>query len=216
MLGFRARCAHRMALFCLLLAALFHATGLLASDKRSNVLFILVDDLGWRDLGCYGSTLYETPNIDRLATQGMRFTSAYAASMCSPSRASIMTGKYPARLGITTWIGDKQPDNFHKNKKHLPPRYVDRLPLEEVTLAETLREHGYATQLAGKWHLGPEGFFPEDQGFDRNRGGVNWSAPNGGLENPPSVKSQWKIQSVAIREICGWFLRDFQSRSRSR
>ena len=165
---------------CLLLAALFQATGLLASDKRSNVLFILVDDLGWRDLDCYGSTLYETPNIDRLATQGMRFTSAYAASMCSPSRASIMTGKYPARMGITTWIGDKQPDNFHKNTKYLPPRYVDRLPLEEVTLAETLREHGYATQLAGKWHLGPEGLFPEDQGFDRNRGGVNWSAPNGG------------------------------------
>ena len=178
--AFRFSSPHVRSLPLIGLVLFFQLAGLIASDERPNILFILVDDLGWSDLGCYGSTFYQTPNIDRFATEGMRFTDAYAASMCSPSRTSIMTGKYPARLGITTWIGDKQPDNFNKNTKHLPPRYVDRLPLEEVTLAETLREHGYATQLAGKWHLGPEGFFPEDQGFDINRGGVNWSAPNGG------------------------------------
>ncbi len=179
-LSFLSRDALRFVYFWAVLLSVLNGGVLLANEKGPNVLFILVDDLGWSDLGCYGSTLYQTPNIDRFATEGMSFSAAYAASMCSPSRASIMTGKYPARLGITTWIGDKQPDNFNKNTKHLPPRYVDRLPLEEVTIAETLREHGYATQLAGKWHLGPERFFPEDQGFDINRGGVNWSAPNGG------------------------------------
>lgn len=148
-------------------------------------MFVLVDDLGWTDLGCYGSRFYETPNVDRLAAQGMRFTNAYAACpVCSPTRASIMTGKYPARLQTTDYFGAPQPDtvdkHWTKDKPLLPARYLNRLPLEEVTIAEALKEHGYATFFAGKWHLGPEGFWPEDQGFDVNKGGHDRGGPYGG------------------------------------
>ena len=153
--------------------------------KRTSFVFFLVDDLGWRDLGCFGSTFYETPNIDRLATQGMRFTNAYAACpVCSPTRASIMTGKYPVRLGTTDYFGAPQPDtvqkHWTKDKPLLPARYQDRLPLGEATIAEALKEQGYATFFAGKWHLGPEGFWPEDQGFDINKGGTAQGGPYGG------------------------------------
>lgn len=153
--------------------------------KRPNFVFFLVDDLGWTDLGCYGSTFYETANVDRLAAKGMRFTSAYAACpVCSPTRASIMTGKYPARLRTTDYFGAPQPDtvdkHWTKDKPLLPARYLNRLPLEEVTIAEALKEHGYATFFAGKWHLGPEGFWPEDQGFDVNKGGHDRGGPYGG------------------------------------
>lgn len=136
------------------------------AGRRPNFVFILIDDMGWTDLGSYGSDLYETPNIDRLASLGMRFTDAYAASaVCSPTRASIMTGKYPARLDITDWIGGSQKGML------LPADYEHQLPLEEITLAEALREAGYATGYIGKWHLGDEGYHPEDQGFDLNIGG---------------------------------------------
>jgi len=153
--------------------------------KKTNFVFFLVDDLGWTDLGCYGSTFYETPNVDRLAAGGMRFTNAYAACpVCSPTRASIMTGKYPARLRTTDYFGAPQPDRvgpqWRKNRALLPARYRDRLPLEEVTLAEALKQHGYATFFAGKWHLGGEGFYPEDQGFDVNKGGIERGGPYGG------------------------------------
>jgi len=156
-----------------------------AEQRRPNFVFFLVDDLGWRDLGCYGSTFYETPNIDRLAAQGMRFTDAYAACpVCSPTRASIMTGKCPARLRTTDYFGAPQPDTVQKhwtrNKPLLPARYEDRLPLGEVTIAEAMKEHGYATFFAGKWHLGPEGFWPENQGFDINKGGTSQGGPYGG------------------------------------
>jgi arylsulfatase A-like enzyme len=149
--------------------------------SRPNFLFFLVDDLGWKDLGCYGSSFYETPNIDRLAGQGMRFTDAYAASpVCSPTRASIMTGKYPVRTGITDYIGAPQPDKWTGNTKLLPAPYIPRLALEEVTLAEAFKEGGYATFFAGKWHLGPLGFWPEDQGFEINKGGTDSGGPYGG------------------------------------
>ncbi len=137
---------------------------------RPNFVFFLIDDLGWKDLGCYGSTFYETPNIDRLAAEGMRFTNAYAACpVCSPTRASIMTGKYPARLGITQWIGGPQE----------PTAYREYLPLEEVTIAEALKEAGYATGFVGKWHLSTRDetrhrYYPDRQGFDVNIGG-DWS-----------------------------------------
>jgi arylsulfatase A-like enzyme len=154
-------------------------------QRKTNFVFFLVDDLGWKDLGCFGSTFYETPHVDRLATQSMRFTSAYAACpVCSPTRASIMTGKYPARLRTTDYFGAPQPDtvqgHWTRNKPLLPARYVNRLPLKEVTLAETLKRYGYATFFAGKWHLGGEGFFPEDQGFDVNKGGIERGGPYGG------------------------------------
>ncbi len=154
------------------------------SQDRPNVVFFLVDDLGWTDIGCFGSSFYDTPNIDRLAATGMRFTQAYAANpVCSPTRASIMTGKYPTRLGITTYInqsGGNQPEQWDRNTPFLPAPYADRMPLEETTLAEALKAGGYATFFAGKWHLGPEGFWPEDQGFDRNRGGIELGGPYGG------------------------------------
>ena len=157
-------------------AALFACGGASASlgtgraPARPNFVFFLIDDLGWADLGCYGSTFYETPNIDRLAAQGMRFTNAYAACpVCSPTRASIVTGKYPARLGITQWIGGPNE----------PTPYRHYLPLEEVTIAEALKEAGYATGFVGKWHLSTRGedrfqYYPDRQGFDVNIGG-DWS-----------------------------------------
>jgi arylsulfatase A-like enzyme len=149
-----------------------------------NVVFILVDDLGWRDLGCFGSTFYETPNVDRLAAGGMKFTQAYAACpVCSPTRASILTSKYPQRVGITDYIspnGSNQPEHWSRKTRLLPAPYADRLPLAETTLAEALKAAGYATFFAGKWHLGPAGFYPENQGFDVNKGGCEWGAPSGG------------------------------------
>jgi len=143
-----------------------------SSRRAPNFIFILIDDLGWTDLGSYGSDLYETPNIDRLAAEGMRFTDAYAAcAVCSPTRASIMTGKYPARLDITDWIGGRQRGMF------LPAEYEHQLPLEEITIAEALEEAGYDTGYVGKWHLGGEGFHPDDQGFDLNVGGHAAGSP---------------------------------------
>ena len=152
---------------------------LLAADaRRPNVIFFLVDDLGQRDLGCYGSTFYETPNVDRLARDGARFTSAYAAApICSPTRAAIMSGVWPQRVGITDAIGTPAGDDWTRNTKLLPARYQDRLPLERLTVAEALKAAGYRTFFAGKWHLGPEGFWPENQGFDVNKGGTEAGHP---------------------------------------
>lgn len=152
-----------------------------AEPARPNVVFFLVDDLGWRDLGCFGSTFYETPNADRLASEGMRFTSAYAACpVCSPTRASIMSGKFPARLATTDYFGAPQPQAWKRNTVLLPAEYSERLPLEETTLAEAFKAGGYATFFAGKWHLGPEEYWPENQGFDVNRGGCERGGPYGG------------------------------------
>ena len=158
------------------------APGPATQPPRPNFVFFLADDLGWRDLGCCGSTFYETPNLDRLASRGMRFTAAYAACpVCSPTRASIMTGKYPARLGTTDYFGAPQPDGVFRhwthNKPLLPARYLDHLPLEEITIAEALKEGGYSTFFAGKWHLGGRGYWPEDQGFDINVGGCSAGSP---------------------------------------
>ncbi len=145
-----------------------------AADKP-NVVFILVDDLGWTDLSSYGSDLYETPHVDRLADQGMRFTSAYAAcTVCSPTRASIMTGKYPATLHITDWItGHLKPHG-----KMAIPEWTKFLSPDAYTLAEALHDAGYRTAHLGKWHLGEtEEYWPENQGFDINRGGWKVGQP---------------------------------------
>jgi len=138
------------------------------AKDRPNFVFFLIDDLGWTDVGCFGSSFYETPNIDRLAAQGMRFTDAYAACpVCSPTRGSIMAGKYPARLGITQWIGGS----------NQPTEYKHFLDLEEVTIAEVLKAEGYATAFVGKWHLGNKEYYPDKQGFDVNIGGDSSGAP---------------------------------------
>ena len=136
---------------------------------RPNVVLIVADDLGWADLGCYGSQFHKTPNLDRLAAEGRRFVQAYSASpVCSPTRAALMTGKHPARLHITDWIPGLRD---RPSKKLLRPRFRQELPLEEKTIAESLKEAGYTTALLGKWHLGGEGFGPREQGFDVNIGG---------------------------------------------
>lgn len=133
---------------------------------QTNVILFIVDDLGWADTGIYGSSFYVTPNIDLLINNSTKFTSFYAASpVCSPTRASIMSGKHPARVKITNWIGGE------KKGQLLQAEYRRQLPLEEVTIAERFREAGYATGFVGKWHLGGDGFLPEQQGFDVNIGG---------------------------------------------
>jgi arylsulfatase A-like enzyme len=167
-----------MKAFSLLLATF--ALSQAAAAPPPNVIFFLVDDLGQRDLGCYGSTFYETPNIDRLAKEGARFTDAYAACpVCSPTRASIMTGQWPQRTGITDYIGAAAPEKWDRNTRLLPAAYSDRLALDSPTLAKAMKAAGYATFFAGKWHLGPEGFWPENQGFDHNLGGIDRGGPYG-------------------------------------
>jgi arylsulfatase A len=137
-----------------------------AQSRRPNFVFILMDDLGWADVGCYGNRFHETPNIDRLAEEGMKFTDAYAACpVCSPTRASTLTGKYPARLNLTDWIPGRKPQ---ASEKLLAPEFNQHLPLEEVTLAEALARAGYVSASIGKWHLGGEAYYPEKQGFAFN------------------------------------------------
>jgi arylsulfatase A-like enzyme len=157
-------------------------TNLALADDRPNIVVFLVDDLGRQDLACYGSTFHETPNIDRLAREGALFTDAYAACpVCSPTRASLMTGLWPQRTGITDYIGAPlTPEEWKRNTLLLPAPYTDRLSLETTTLAEMAKSAGYATFFAGKWHLGPEGWWPEDQGFDVNMGGTDRGGPYGG------------------------------------
>ncbi len=155
---------------------------------QPNIIFILIDDMGWRDLGCYGSTFYETPTLDRLAAEGMLFTDAYAACpVCSPTRASIMTGKYPVTLGITDWI-DWAGSIHPARGKLIDVPYLKELPQSETTIATALREAGYATWHVGKWHLGGEGHYPEDHGFDVNIGGCQLGSPApGGYFSPYAV-----------------------------
>jgi len=160
-----------------------------SKDYQANFVFFLVDDLGYMDVGFNNpETFYETPNLDQLAAEGVVFTDGYAACpVCSPTRASIMTGKYPARINTTDYFGAIQPEAVLERKPRrylglplLPASYEPQMALEEVTLAEALKEAGYATFFAGKWHLGPEGFWPEDQGFDVNAGGIERGGPYGG------------------------------------
>ncbi len=176
------------------------------SKTRPNIVFILADDLGWKDLGNEGSKYYESPHIDRIAREGMKFTRGYAAcQVCSPSRASIMTGKYPTNHGITTWIGDRAGEAWRgtrRNDTHLPPEYDRALRASEITLAEALREQGYKTFYAGKWHIGGKGSWPEDHGFDINKGGWDVGSPRGGFFSPwinPTLESGPPGESLPIR-----------------
>lgn len=142
------------------------------SETPPNIVFILADDLGYSQIGCYGTDYYQTPNIDKLASNGMRFTNAYAAcAVCSPTRASIMTGKYPARLHLTDFLSGNKKDTYPLSQ----PDWQKHLPLEEITFAEILKERGYNTAIFGKWHLSKEKmppgslpFNPDKQGFDEH------------------------------------------------
>jgi arylsulfatase A-like enzyme len=143
--------------------------------RHPNIVLVVIDDYGWADTGCYGSTYYRTPNIDRLAARGMRFTDAYAAApVCSPTRAALMTGKHPARLRLTDWLPGR---GDMPAQKLLRPAIRQELPLEETTVAEALKRTGYATALVGKWHLGGAGFEPERQGFGLNVAGDHTGTP---------------------------------------
>ena len=170
------------------------------AKQPTHFLFFLVDDMGMMDLGTYGSTFHETPNIDKLANTGMKFNLGYAACpVCSPTRASIMTGRHPVRVDITDWIPGQ---SNKKTNKLLHPNDRDNLALEEITIAEELKLHGYQTFFAGKWHLGNEGHWPTDQGFDFNIGGHHKGSPPGGYYAPwtnPALKSKKKGEYLTER-----------------
>jgi arylsulfatase A len=146
-----------------------------AAAALPNIVLILADDLGWADLGCQGGDLVETPHLDRLAGEGVRFTQAYAMSVCSPTRAALMTGKHAARVRITIWAEGSR--KGPANRKLLQGDSLHDLPHTETTLASHLRDAGYLTALVGKWHLGGADHFPEAHGFDVNIGGTHWGAP---------------------------------------
>jgi arylsulfatase A-like enzyme len=178
-----------------------------------NVVLILVDDLGWTDLGCYGSTYYETPNIDCLSSQGTRFTNAYAAcAVCSPTRAAVMTGRYPARLGVTDWIrarfqgstvppDGKNPTEYvgGRSRRLLCPPNALWMESEEITIAEILNDAGYTTCHIGKWHLGFDDWYPDRQGFDVNIGGCDMGHPPSYFD-PYSNPRQGGIPTLPPRE----------------
>lgn len=170
------------------------------AEKPLNVVFFLIDDLGWMDIGANGSNYYKTPHIDQLAKEGMRFTNGYAAcNVCSPTRAAIMAGKYPARLLLTQWLPSGRWDA--KKNKLQEARYLSNLPLEEFTVAEALREGGYKTAFMGKWHLGPlPYYYPEHQGFDINVAGRDYGAP-GSYWYP--FEGSWRIPTTDLKVFKG-------------
>jgi arylsulfatase A-like enzyme len=174
--------------------------------QAPNIVFILADDLGAHDLSVTGSTYYETPNIDRIAQEGFVFTQGYAASrVCSPSRASLMTGKFTARHGVTDWIGARSGTKWREHNRHdllLPADYTHSLAKADISLAEAMQQAGYATFFAGKWHLGSEGDHPEDHGFDINKGGWDKGSPMGGYFSPwnnPSLPNQTPGENLSMR-----------------
>lgn len=169
-----------------------------AAPARPNVVLILADDLGWTDLACFGSDLHETPALDQLARDGMKFTQNYSAcTVCSPTRAALMTGKYPARLHVTDWIPGQMPDN----PKLLVPDWTKFLALEEVTIADVFKAAGYSTASIGKWHLGGAQYYPEKHGFEVNVAGTDKAAPS-------SYYAPWKIPTLTPEGKEGEYLTD--------
>jgi arylsulfatase A-like enzyme len=173
---------HHLLICTFVLAASRPAAG--EESRPLNVVLIVADDLGWTDLGCYGSDLYQSPHLDRLARDGVRFTANYSAcTVCSPTRAALLTGKYPARLHVTDWIPGLPPSN----PKLTVPDFTKHLPLEERTLAEVLHDAGYATASIGKWHLGGPEYYPEKHGFDLNIAGNDQPEPRPGYFAPYAI-----------------------------
>lgn len=177
----------RVLLSLLLTLTIATATG----AEHPNVILILVDDLGWMDLSCQGSDYYKTPSIDRIATEGIRYTNGYAAcAVCSPTRAAVQTGRYPHRIGVTDWIRslfqrgkqgtpEANPTKYvgGKNNKYLCPPNPYWMEHEEITIAEALKAAGYKSGYIGKWHLGDPAWYPPGQGYDENRGGCDYGQP---------------------------------------
>ena len=187
----------------------------IAAD-RPNIVLILVDDMGLHDLSVEGSTFYRSPHIDRLARGGMRFTQGYATCrVCSPSRASIQLGKFTARHGITQWIGARSGMDWRREDPVLPAEYLRQLPAEDLTVAEALREAGYRTFFAGKWHLGGEGSLPTDHGYEINIGGHHRGSPPGGFFSPfknPEMEDGPPGESLTLRlaDETAKFIREHQ------
>lgn len=156
---------------------------------KPNIVFILMDDLGWVDLGCTGSTFYETPRIDALAASGMTFGQAYASCpVCSPSRGSYLTGRYPARLGLTDWIDTTY--RAHPQRATLiEAPYIHHLPRGNFTLPQALKAGGYHTWHVGKWHLGGREYYPDRVGYDVNIGGCDWGHPHQGYFAPYGIET---------------------------
>lgn len=196
---------NRMNLF-LSIVFLFLSPSCMAESRaeKLNFVVILVDDLGWMDLSCQGSDYFRTPNVDRLAREGTRFTNGYAAcAVCSPTRAAVQTGRYPGRIGVTDWIRsmfqrgdlgtpDKNPTEYvgGKNSKLLCPPNPYWMEHEEVTIAEALHGSGYKSAYVGKWHLGDEAWYPPGQGYDVNKGGCDYGQPPSYFDpfNQPKAK----------------------------
>ncbi|MBM4025095.1 MAG: hypothetical protein FJ280_06745, partial [Planctomycetes bacterium] len=172
--GFGASAPGTGYLLLFLLVAAF-LCGRAVAAQKPNIVLILADDLGWADLGCYGSDLHETPHLDRLATEGVRFTQAYAMPVCSPSRAALLTGQHAARVRITIWSEGSLKGPANRRLLQADSRHD--LPHSETTLAQRLHDGGYLTALVGKWHLGDANHYPETHGFDVNIGGTHWGAP---------------------------------------
>ncbi len=205
-----------------------HSAPAAAPPTPPNIVVILVDDLGWMDLHCQGNPLLDTPQLDRLAKQGMRFTDAYAAApVCTPTRAAMMTGKSPARLAITNHAPGHRPGFVPKGQDLAEAETLTYLPLGEVTIAERLKKAGYATGFIGKWHLshrkgadanGPwePQLRPEHQGFDLNIGGCDRGGPPSffepyGIPNiPPRRKGDYLPERLA--DECISFLRTNQAK----
>lgn len=177
---------HYATATALLMLPTVHLFSQTTQDKRPNILFILIDDMGYTDLSCTGSTYYETPNIDKLAREGTFFNQAYAACpVSSPSRAAIITGKYPARIDLTDYIPGNQAYGPHKDQKLQSLPFTTHLSLSEMGIAKTFKKMGYDTFFAGKWHLGEtSAYFPTNFGFDINKGGNQSGRPIGGYFSP--------------------------------
>ena len=173
--------------------------------KKPNIVFILADDLGAHDLSYSGSKYYETPNIDAIANEGVEFTQGYAAcQVCSPSRASLMSGQYTARHGVTDWIGAATGEKWgdYYNTKVMPPEYQHAISDDNITIAEALKSNGYKTFFAGKWHLGDEPYTPERNGFDINKGGWEVGGPKGGYYAPwrnPKLDAKYDGENLTMR-----------------
>lgn len=202
-------------LFIVSLALFANLANATSNVAPPNILMILIDDMGWKDIGVYGSKIYQTPHIDQLAREGVRFTQAYAAAhICSPTRASILTGQYPARSHITDWI----PGHESKNKKLLIPNWTKTIEADDVTIGEMLQQTGYTTAWLGKWHL--RGGAKDQKYSDHitsqsqqlhgfNAGSQDWQLNSGQRPDDPKGVFQLTDEAITFIDNAGekpWFV----------